>query len=278
MTTVALIVPPDQPPEQILDAARAAEWAGLGELWLWEDCFATSGIGPAAAVLAATERLRVGIGLMPVPLRTPSLLAMEIATLARMFPGRFLPGLGHGVAEWMAQAGVAVDSPMTMLREHLEAIAALLAGEQLSRDGRYLHLQEVALRWPPAAVPPLYDGGRGPRTLALAGELADGVILDDAAPAGRAAPDRVREVRVVVDEARAAAGRPGEPEVVVFLATPGRVTVEGLRAEIETLATAGATRVAVLAGGGDGPPAHGQRILDLVPLLAEVAQGLARPA
>jgi alkanesulfonate monooxygenase SsuD/methylene tetrahydromethanopterin reductase-like flavin-dependent oxidoreductase (luciferase family) len=48
---------------------RAAEEAGLEELWLWEDCFAESGVAPAAAVLGWTQRLRVGIGLLPVPLR-----------------------------------------------------------------------------------------------------------------------------------------------------------------------------------------------------------------
>jgi alkanesulfonate monooxygenase SsuD/methylene tetrahydromethanopterin reductase-like flavin-dependent oxidoreductase (luciferase family) len=57
---LALIVPPDHAPELILEAAHAAEAAGVEELWLWEDCFASSGVAPAAAILGATERLRVG--------------------------------------------------------------------------------------------------------------------------------------------------------------------------------------------------------------------------
>ncbi|HET8867616.1 MAG TPA: LLM class flavin-dependent oxidoreductase, partial [Agrococcus sp.] len=124
---LGLILPPDLAPERMLPSARAAEAAGVDDLWLWEDCFAESGIAPAAAILAATERLRVGIGLMPVPLRNVALAAMEIATIERMFPGRFLPGIGHGVLDWMSQAGVRAASPLTLLREHATALRALLA-------------------------------------------------------------------------------------------------------------------------------------------------------
>lgn len=133
---LGIVAPPDLPPEQILRIGRAAESAGLPEVWLWEDCFASSGVAPAAALLAATSRIAVGIGLMPAPLRAPSLTAMEIATLARMFPGRFRPGLGHGVHEWMQQAGVAVESPLTLLREQVEAVTALLSGETVTTEGR----------------------------------------------------------------------------------------------------------------------------------------------
>jgi len=132
---VGLIFPPDQPPEALLEVARAAEDAGIPELWLWEDCFAESGIACAAAALAATDHLRVGIGLMPVPLRNVALTAMEVATLARMFPGRLLPGIGHGVLEWMGQAGVRADSPLTLLREYAVALRRLLDGEQVHRTG-----------------------------------------------------------------------------------------------------------------------------------------------
>ena len=121
----------------------------MAQLWLWEDSFFEGGIASAAAALAWTSRLQVGIGLLPVPLRNPALTAMEIATVARLFPGRFLPGLGHGVLDWMAQAGAAVASPMTLLREYTAAVRALLAGERVSTEGRYVRLDGVALEWPP---------------------------------------------------------------------------------------------------------------------------------
>ena len=132
---LGVVFRPQLPPERLRAVAEAAEAAGVAQLWLWEDSFFEGGIASAAAALAWTSRLQVGIGLLPVPLRNPALTAMEIATVARLFPGRFLPGLGHGVLEWMAQAGAAVASPMTLLREYTAAVRALLAGERVSDRG-----------------------------------------------------------------------------------------------------------------------------------------------
>ena len=122
--------------------------------------------------------MRVGVGLLPVPLRNPALAAMEIATLARLFPDRFVVALGHGVLDWMGQVGARAESPMTLLREHTSAVRDLLDGETVSVDGRYVRLDAVALDWPPARRPLLLVGARGPKTIRLAGEVADGVLLD----------------------------------------------------------------------------------------------------
>jgi alkanesulfonate monooxygenase SsuD/methylene tetrahydromethanopterin reductase-like flavin-dependent oxidoreductase (luciferase family) len=113
MTAIGVVFMAALPPERLTSVARAADEAGLDELWLWEDCFRYSGIASAAAALGSTDRLRVAAGLLPVPLRNVALTAMELATLYRMFPGRILSGVGHGVQEWMAQVGARVDSPLT---------------------------------------------------------------------------------------------------------------------------------------------------------------------
>ena len=162
MVNLGVIFPPDLAPEQLRPVALAAEESGLDELWLWEDCFAESGIATAAAVLAWTERLRVGIGLLPVPLRNVALTAMELATLARLFPGRLVPGVGHGVLEWMGQVGARVPSPMTLLDEYATALRELLRGQTVSTSGRYVTLDAVGLAWPPQAVPPVLVGAVGP--------------------------------------------------------------------------------------------------------------------
>ncbi len=67
-------------------------------------------------MLAATSRITVAIGLLPVPLRNVALTAMEISALARLFPGRITAGVGHGVQDWMGQVGARAGSPMTLLR------------------------------------------------------------------------------------------------------------------------------------------------------------------
>src|SRR3954451_13742897 len=146
---------PQSPPEELREVVEHADRSGVAELWLWEDCFLEGGLTSAAAALAWSTRLRVGIGLLPVPLRNPAVAAMEIATLARMFPERLVVGVGHGVQSWMAQVGAAVESPMTLLREHTTAVRALLAGETVDAAGRYVKLDGVALDWPPAVPPRL---------------------------------------------------------------------------------------------------------------------------
>jgi alkanesulfonate monooxygenase SsuD/methylene tetrahydromethanopterin reductase-like flavin-dependent oxidoreductase (luciferase family) len=194
---LGVVFRPQLPPERLRAVAEAAEEAGVAQLWLWEDSFFEGGIASAAAALAWTSRLQVGVGLLPVPLRNPALTAMEIATVERIFPGRFLPGLGHGVLEWMGQAGAAVASPMTLLREYTTAVRALLAGERVTSEGRYVRLSGVALDWPPSSPPPVLVGGRGPKTVRLTGELADGLLLDSVATL-----DAVRAARALVDEVR----------------------------------------------------------------------------
>lgn len=214
MTTLGAVFLPSLPPERLRSVAEAADAAGLEELWLWEDCFKESGIAAAAAALAWTQRLRVGVGLLPVPLRNVALTAMEVATLDRLFPGRALVGVGHGVQDWMGQVGERVESPMTLLREHAGALRALLHGQRVSTAGRYVHLDDVALDWPPSAPPPLLAGAVGPRSLALCGEVADGTIL-----VGGTTPEQVVAARGHVDSGRAAAGRTDEHALVVHLIT-----------------------------------------------------------
>jgi alkanesulfonate monooxygenase SsuD/methylene tetrahydromethanopterin reductase-like flavin-dependent oxidoreductase (luciferase family) len=174
----AIFVPHWYPPEDLPVAARAAEAAGLGELWLWEDCFVHSAYAAASVALASTENLRVGVGISPMPMRNVATSAMEIATVARLFPGRILPGMGHGVQSWMGQIGARVASPLTLMREYLPALRSLLAGETVSVSGRYVSLDDVTLGWPPGDPPVVYAAAEGPKTLALAGELAQGVVLD----------------------------------------------------------------------------------------------------
>ena len=231
---VGILFRPQLPPERLREFVISAEAAGLDDLWMWEDCFAEGGLTTATAALAWGGSLRIGLGLMPVPLRNPALAAMELATLARLFPGRFVPAVGHGVLPWMEQVGARVPSPMTLLREWVTATRALLSGDAVTVSGQYVRLTDVALDWPPAAVPPLLVGARGPKTLALAGELADGLVLD----AG-ISPQGVRQaVR------RAAARRPHEV-VVNVLCGAGAGSMERIEAELATSSEPLSSRAAV---------------------------------
>ncbi|WP_129307058.1 LLM class flavin-dependent oxidoreductase [Streptomyces sp. L2] len=228
MTGLGAVFRPQLPPERLRAVAELADDVGLEELWLWEDCFREGGVSTAAAALAWTERVRVGVGLLPVPLRNVAVTAMEAASLERMFPGRAILTLGHGVQDWMGQVGARAASPLALLGEHLDALRALLRGERLTVSGRYVTLDDVALDWAPQRQVEVFAGGTGPRTLRLSGTKADGTLLTAAtSPAG------VREARRIVDEARGAAGRDGAHKVVVYLLTAtGAGAAERLRAEL----------------------------------------------
>ncbi len=231
MTTLGTVFLPDLPPERLRAVARAADDAGLEELWLWEDCFQESGIACAAAALGWAERLRVGVGLLPVPLRNVALTAMEVATLHRLFPERVTIGVGHGVQEWMAQVGARVESPVTLLREYVAALRALLRGERVTVSGRYVRLDGVALDWPPPEARPapgVLVGAVGPRTLRLSGEVADGTILT-----ARTEPDGVRQARRLVDGGRDVGGRTDAHRLVVYLlAATGPGAARRLEADV----------------------------------------------
>lgn len=229
MTSLGAVFRPQLPPERLREMARVAEESGLDQLWLWEDCFLEGGIAAAAAALAWTDRIQVGLGLMPVPFRNVALISMEIATLERLFPGRFRPGVGHGVQDWMEQVGARVESPMTLLREYLTAMRALLGGETVATQGRYVKLDKVALDWPPESRPAVFAGATGPRSIKLCGEAADGTILT----AGKSVED-VREARRLIDEGRAEAGRTDKHEVIVYvLAATGSSAAQRLSADAE---------------------------------------------
>lgn len=191
--------------------ARAVEALGVDELWVVEDLGWSGGIAAATAALAATERLRVGIGICPAPLRNPALLAMELATVAGLFPGRLTAGIGHGVAAWMAQVGAAPAAPLALLEETVSAVRALLHGEEVRLKGRAVTLDGVRLVHPPREVPPVVTGVVRPRSLELSGRVADGTIVAEGH-----GPADVRDALAHVARGRAAAGAQGPFDVTVF--------------------------------------------------------------
>jgi alkanesulfonate monooxygenase SsuD/methylene tetrahydromethanopterin reductase-like flavin-dependent oxidoreductase (luciferase family) len=204
----------------------------------------------------------VGIGLLPVPLRNVAVTAMEAASLHRMFPGRPILGVGHGVQDWMGQVGARVESPLTLLREHLLALRALLAGETVTSKGRYVALDDVTLDWPPPGPVDVLAGGMGPRTLRLTGEAADGTILTADTSA-----DGVRQACGLIREGRVAAGRdPDGHRVVVYLLT---ATGDGARERLEAeLVAEGHAADTGLGVAGDA-----RAVADAVRRLAEAGAG-----
>jgi len=199
-----------QNPATLMAYARRVEQMGFAHLWVVEDCFYLGGIAQAAIALAGTSRLKVGVGINPGVARNAAFLAMEYATLAEAFPGRFIGGIGHGVEGWMVQVGARPTSWLTSIEEITTAVRRILHGERVDVDGEYVRLSGVHLESSPNPVPPVLLGVRGEKSLRIAGACADGVVL-----ASFSGTDYVRWAKVQVSAGWADAGREGAGLVVV---------------------------------------------------------------
>jgi len=186
-------------PSHVTTWARAAERAGLGSVWIIEDYFHPGAYALAAAAAAVTERLAIGLGVVNPFTRHPVLLAMETAALAGIAPSRVVLGLGSSNRRWIeAQMGIPFKAPLGGLRESVEIVRRLLAGERVTFRGEVFTVDDVELEWRPPEAVPILLGVKGPRALRLAGEIADGVLCSVLA-----SPQHVRRVRQT-----AGAGRP----------------------------------------------------------------------
>lgn len=222
MTRLGVIFHPKFPIETLSDYARRAEAAGFDELWLWDDCFTPGALTAAAIALAATHTLTVGIGLMPATAYNPLFAAMEITTLARTFPGRILPGFGHGFAPWMKQINAAPTSSLGTLEATVDVVRRLLAGECVSVRGPHLTLDNLQMQSTPTSVPPLFVGAMREKTLQLAGRVGDGSILPHLS-----SPGYVRWCRQQAQIGMATTGRRAH-HMVVFL--DAKVSADGASA------------------------------------------------
>jgi len=209
-TSIGAMIRRDVPPVEAPAHAQRIQ-GGFDELWVVEDLPFAGGISQVAAVLDATTDVIVGHGIAPAPFRNPVTLAMEWATLAELHPGRFSAGIGHGVQEWMGQIGARVESPLTLLRESVEAVRRLLAGETVSVDGRYVQIDDITLEFPPGIPPLVSTGVSGPRSLRLSGAVAAGTILPE-----MNGPIEISAAREFIAEGQAEAGIIGHHRLTVF--------------------------------------------------------------
>ncbi|CBG75833.1 putative oxidoreductase [Streptomyces scabiei 87.22] len=181
---VGVMLPLDLPVAQVLPYVRRAEELGFDQVWVVEDLGWRGGVAQAATVLASTTKLTVGIGIMPAGARNVCFAAMELATLAQLHPGRLIAGIGHGMPGWMRQAGSWPASPLTLIKEYARALRLLVAGEPGPENGRYVRCEGVVITEVPDVVPPVILGVRGPKSQAVAGEVADGLLLAEPAAPG----------------------------------------------------------------------------------------------
>lgn len=179
MGSFGVVYPAHALPEALPAFVAEIEADGFDELWMVEDCFLSGGMTLATIALARSDTLRVGVGLLPATVRNPAITAMEIATLARAYPGRVTIAFGHGVEGWMQQIGARPPRRVGALGEVVTAVRSLLAGETQTVAGAFVTLDAVALDHPPDVVPEILIGTTGPQAIALAARHADGLLLPE---------------------------------------------------------------------------------------------------
>lgn len=199
-----------------IELATLAERAGWQGFWVAE---ATSGdaVATAAAVAARLESSRVGTAILPMQTRNPLLLAMAATSISQVASGGFVLGLGTStpliIEDWHATPWG--SSPLQLTRECVDLVRRFLAGERVTTDaGRWRYRRAQLAARPPGRIP-VYLAALNDRMLELAGEIADGVVLNFVTMADVAHAKR----RVAAGAARVGRDLAGFEFMVFFRAT-----------------------------------------------------------
>jgi len=182
-------------PRAIVDIARLGQELGYRSIWTVE-ATGTDAISLLGAVAAAAPGLDLGTGIVPVQLRTPPLAAMSAASLQALSPDTDVwLGVGVSASGILRQHGaVPAERPIAMMREYVALLRECLSGEQVTFEGDFWRVRRFQLgvrlgeRRPKIVMAAL-----NPQMLRLAGEIADGVLLNYL-PASHV-PASVAEVR-----------------------------------------------------------------------------------
>ena len=232
--------------------SRLAEDAGFDSLWVTERYFHEETFSMLGYLAAKTDHIRLGVGVVNPYTRSPALLGMGAATIDRLSGGRLMLGLGRSDVEVIeGRMGMEYTTPLARLRGTVGALRSMWSGERVSAEYAGVRLRDVGLAMRPVQDRlPIYLAAIGPRALRLAGEVADGVLLNAYAP--------VEYVRWAVTEVRRAAREAGrEPEsvdvacmLIVRLTDDPESLMQSLRERVARLVSEPHTGEALLGRGG----------------------------
>jgi probable F420-dependent oxidoreductase len=169
----------DHPINDILDFVKEAETLGYDGFWATEES-GKEAFSVLALAAYNTSKIRIGTGIVNIYSRTPTLLAMSISTIDHISGGRAFLGLGTGGIGFIERGhGLKIEKPISRMREYVTIIRGLLQGERFSYKGRYFNIRDFSLREKPLRKDvPIYLAALNPKMQQLAGEIADGVIVN----------------------------------------------------------------------------------------------------
>ena len=170
---------PTLSPQDYQELGAQAERNGFETVWVPEGGGRDS-LTSLAAIALETQTVILGTGILPIFARTATNTAMGAVGMAAVSHGRFILGLGVGHRPTVeSRDGVPFKQPMTRMRETIQIVKALLAGEEVNFAGKQFNISGASMG---AATPktkvPIYVAALGPQMLEMVGELADGVLMN----------------------------------------------------------------------------------------------------
>jgi len=172
---------PQEPVLDLIKYARMAESLGFDSLWITDHYNNRGAYSTLAAIALNTTRMDLGIGVTNPYTRNIAITASEVATLNEIAGGRAILGIGAGDRATFNSLGIEWNRPLTMVKEGVEVLRKLLAGERAEYEGEMLKVAGK-LNFRPEGETRIYIGAQGPKMLALAGRVADGVLINAAHP------------------------------------------------------------------------------------------------
>lgn len=171
----------------IVSQAQWAEEHGFRAIWVGEGRLATNAVVPITLIAAHTKRIKIGSGILPYRTRNAALMAVTWKTLDDLAPGRMRLGLGGWWEPLATRCGLPNHKPLKAMREVITVVKAMLDGQMVTHHGEFVDVTEVKFDGPtdddghPYPVP-IYIGAVRMGMCGLAGEIADGVLLDFLVP------------------------------------------------------------------------------------------------
>ena len=172
-------------PQRCVELAVAAERHGFASVWFAENPLERGALPALAACATATRRIELGLGVWNPFLRHPAQIAMDASALDELAGGRLTLGIGAGLAAPIRRLGVDNRKTLAALKDTFAIVRGLLAGETVTYKGGVFTVEDVKLSYRPYRPDlPILLAARGPKALALAAEVADGLMVSNMCPPG----------------------------------------------------------------------------------------------
>ncbi len=160
-----------------IEYAKLAETNGFDSIWQGQSRMSRDAIVPLTAIATVTNRIKVGTGIIHALTRNIAIMAVIFATLSELSNARAMLGIGALWEPMASKIGVDSTKPLKAVREYVVNLRRIFRGDTVSFVGEYVKLEDIRLEKSSVNVP-VYVGATGFKMVELAGEIADGVLLN----------------------------------------------------------------------------------------------------